>query len=388
MKEAAAIIDQAGRRARVAAASAPRLGDVMRARGATAGFDYLRIALALAVLAWHSIPITSGRESSDALLETPLGPFVRMILPMFFALSGFLVATSLFRTNNLKTFLLFRALRIAPALSAEVLLSALVLGPLFTTLALGDYFTSSEFRAYFLNAVGIIHFELPGVFAEHPETAVNGSLWTVPIELECYLALAALSLTTIVRRPSVMLAMTIAGGLLVAVFTFMESLPGGGVDGVMAALSGAQDAFNFQNAEGAAIKLRRILILCFLAGVTVFLYRDRLPHSPLLAASAFIASLLLLSSTYGYGFAPLLAAYATAVIGLADPPRHKLLLSGDYSYGVYLYAFPIQQMVYSIAPGQSAFSNFCISLVAVSAFAVFSWHVVEKHALSLRKRFV
>ena len=370
-------------------ASSPSLGERMTARGATSGFDYMRISLAVAVLAWHAIPVTQGRAVSDALLEGPLGPFVRLLLPMFFALSGFLVTASLFRTGSLKVFLTFRALRIAPALAVEVALSALVLGPVFTTLALSDYFAAPEFHRYFLNALGVIHFELPGVFASHPERAVNGSLWTVPFELECYIALSVLALTTIARRGGWMLAATLAGGVVVAVFTALEAATGGGgLGAALAGFGGEGAAFNFQNAEDAAIKLRRILVLCFLAGATVYLYRDRLPWNALAGGLALALTLILLSSPWGYGFAPLPAAYATACIGLCDPPRQKTLLSGDYSYGVYLYAFPIQQMVYAAAPGQSAFLNFACSLVAAAAFAAFSWHLIEKRALGLRRRFV
>jgi peptidoglycan/LPS O-acetylase OafA/YrhL len=75
------------------------------------------------------------------------------ILPMFFALSGFLVSASALRLP-LREYILNRAFRIMPALGVDVALSALVLGPLFTTLALVEYFTSSGFFVYFFNIIG------------------------------------------------------------------------------------------------------------------------------------------------------------------------------------------------------------------------------------------
>lgn len=70
----------------------------------TTGFDYLRITLALAVLAWHSYGINFGRSAIDAFFDTSaFGPAIRLILPMFFALSGFLVTASLYRANNLRS---------------------------------------------------------------------------------------------------------------------------------------------------------------------------------------------------------------------------------------------------------------------------------------------
>jgi peptidoglycan/LPS O-acetylase OafA/YrhL len=87
-----------------------------------------------------------------------------------------------------------------PALTVEVLLSALVLGPVLTTASLENYFLSADFRLYFLNILGDIHYHLPGVFLSNPVTVVNGQLWTVPWELVCYIVLAALAVTGVFRR--------------------------------------------------------------------------------------------------------------------------------------------------------------------------------------------
>src|SRR5258708_1045719 len=97
------------------------------------GFDYLRLILSLGVIGSHSVLLTG----SDWIYETPawsvLGIVVSMIVPMFFALSGFLVAGSLERSGTLTKFLGLRVVRIMPALSVEVFISAIVLGALFTT---------------------------------------------------------------------------------------------------------------------------------------------------------------------------------------------------------------------------------------------------------------
>ena len=112
------------------------LGQMEKGSGFTAGFDYVRTALALAVLVWHSYILSAG---SAALYRAAWsGPFrflLAIILPMFFALSGFLVAGSLERTRA-HQFVVLRALRLIPALAVEVTLSALILGAFFTTLPL------------------------------------------------------------------------------------------------------------------------------------------------------------------------------------------------------------------------------------------------------------
>src|ERR1700730_11641565 len=101
------------------------------------GFDYMRVFLALGVIFSHSGLISYGlqHERSDGLWgRILLDPVAFVLVPLFFALSGFLVAGSLERSKTLISFFGLRILRIVPALSVEVFLSALFLGPLLTTL--------------------------------------------------------------------------------------------------------------------------------------------------------------------------------------------------------------------------------------------------------------
>ena len=195
-----------------------------RHRGIGPGFDLLRLLLALSILASHCSGLSghSGWLSShlanalhllfsspDAGIATalaptsdsaelvhrvsgPARPYVLSRVPMFFALSGFMVSGSAFRTRSLIPFLGLRVLRILPALFVEVTLSAVILGALFTNLGVYDYYTSSGFHAYFLNIVGLIHFELPGVFSQNPQPVVNANLWTLPSEFHAYAITAVL----------------------------------------------------------------------------------------------------------------------------------------------------------------------------------------------------
>ena len=171
------------------------------------GFDYIRLILALSVISFHSLAITYGVAWAGAAFNRNafVTPAVKMvtvfILPSFFALSGFLVAGSLERNRSLFVFLGLRAIRIVPALSVEVFLSALLLGPLLTKLPLAEYFTNFKFRIYFLNILGIVHFQLPGVFTQNPiPNVVNGQLWTVPVEMKSYVVLAIMALLGVVRN--------------------------------------------------------------------------------------------------------------------------------------------------------------------------------------------
>lgn len=340
------------------------IGERIEATGGYAtGWDYLRVVLAVGVLLIHSLPLSHGEAASFTMVPPLLLPLRLSLLPMFFALSGFLVSSSLSRVS-IPRFVGLRVLRIYPALVVEVFLSALILGPLLTSVPLADYFGSETFRIYFKNTYGDIHYFLPGVFLTNPfPGAVNGSLWTVPFELECYAAIVALGLFRFVRHWQLMLLTMIVATAGIMYLHYGTPIYGW-VDG-------------------------RMLVLYFLAGVTLYSLRDLVPmrSDVFLVCGAF--SLYATSAPHLIYLSPLPLAYCTAWIGLQSIPKAPVLFSGDYSYGIYLYAFPIQQAVTFLSPPayHQWYFNAPISLVLVSLFAAFSWHAVEKPTLKL-KRFI
>ncbi len=336
------------------------------ARAHPQGFDYLRLLLALAVVVWHTVATCYGPAVQDVAWSGWRRPFIALILPMFFALSGFLVAGSLERCKTLAAFLALRVLRLVPALGVEVTLSALLIGPLFTTLALGDYFADPATHAYFLNIIGDIHYELPGVFPANPIPYVlNAQLWTVPYELECYIALALLSVVGLHRHRRA----------FTAVFAALQ---------VAAFLLALRHLSFTAHVQGPASG--RTLVLCFLAGVTLYLNRRHVAHSHGLAALSLVATLGLLAVPTGEVFIALPAAYLTVYLGVLDPSRPAFMRSGDYSYGLFLYGFPIQQAVAATGPwGRDPLISIGVCVPLAALFAAASWHGVEKHALKLRR---
>lgn len=333
----------------------------------TSGFDYLRICLAVSVLSWHCLPLTAGADAAGQFMAGPLGPVIRILLPAFFALSGFLVAASLER-NTLSAFLIFRGLRIVPALAVEIMLSALILGPLLTTVPLSSYFFDNRFIKYFLNVFGLVHYELPGVFADVPyPNVVNGSLWTVPYELECYVVLVVLASLGIMKHARALLLIVLIGGVVLLTISYLRETPDLKLD---AAVPG------------------RSLVLCFLAGTMFYVGRAFVPYSKALCAACLLVTMFFLSVPALYVFSPIPASYATVWIGLQNFKRLPVLFSGDYSYGVYLYAFPMQQTWAVILGAWAGFWDVLIlSLASVFCFAAFSWHVIERPSLSLKKFF-
>jgi peptidoglycan/LPS O-acetylase OafA/YrhL len=229
-----------------------------------AGFDYLRITLASSVILYHTIPVGSGLAAQDVAFNSPFRPLIFSILPLFFALSGFLVASSLERCASVITFLGLRALRIVPALTVDTLFSAIVLGAVFTNLPLGTYFSNKKFYEYFLNILGDIHYYLPGVFEHNPMTSANGQLWTIPAELKCYLFLAIVGLFKIQSKRTLFLLLVVS--LMVGLFS-----------------RGFVSHAHWQVSEDI------ILIPSFACGVAIYLYREVLPWDKYVATICLVA---------------------------------------------------------------------------------------------------
>jgi peptidoglycan/LPS O-acetylase OafA/YrhL len=265
-------------------------------------------------------------------------------------------------------FLGLRIIRIFPALSVEVIISALVLGPIFTHFSLYEYFSNSMFWAYFLNVVGDVHFVLPGVFSNNPHpNVVNGQLWTVPYELYCYITLTLIALAGAVTRPW----LVPAGAASISVAHIIQHL----------VRFGEWPSF----VTGPVVGV--MLVVCFLLGVTIFLYRYRLRFNSAMGLGALATSMLCVSwIPFGDYLAPWVVAYATVYLGLLNPPRNVAIRGADYSYGLFLYGYPIQQAIAGSGPwGRVWGVNFALTLTVGLLCAGFSWRFVEAPALSWRQ---
>ncbi|MFT4074869.1 MAG: acyltransferase [Asticcacaulis sp.] len=329
--------------------------------GHSNGFAYMRLFLATSVVIWHTVVTSYGQAVQDQIWLGPYRAANIFMLPIFFALSGFLVSASLDRCRTPISFLGLRVLRIFPALALETLLCALVLGPLLTHLPLGDYFSAKAFWAYFLNAFGIIHKDLPGVFADNPlPEVVNGQLWTIMAEMGCYFGLAVLSLVAL-RYKWLLLIFFV---LFQAMFVFwIVTHPGL----IITRMTGLE------------------LGLCFTASAGLYKFRHRIPWHGTLGLLALLAMIGLLSLNCGTLLVAIPTAYFTVWLSLMSPKMPAWLRSNDYSYGIYLFSFPIQQMVATQAWAHSWYINGLISLPLTLLAAVVSWHLLEKPVMKRKK---
>ncbi|MBV9849072.1 MAG: acyltransferase [Armatimonadetes bacterium] len=352
------------------AASSARAG-----AGRTNNFDFLRFALAALVVFYHSFMLLGGPRSDDGIAALTRGQLDGGLLGVggFFVISGFLVTGSWVATPTLTDYFKKRVLRIYPAFIVASLFCALVVGPLAAPHAEAYFrqFRPAPFVGYMLLLVGPF---MPPVFLHLPfPNAVDGSFWTLRYEFWCYVLVAALGLLGLYRRRALVAAL-FAGALLV---NGLQSV------GHLAVLPDREYHLLGDPAKGIR------LLADFFAGMTFFLYRDRVAFT---RGRAWLALGLWAAATYllraGAAALPLFGAYL--LLSLAFNPRLKLQdfgRRGDLSYGVYLYSFPIQQLLIQALGGRlTPPLLFLLALALASVLAALSWRFVEAPCLRLKPR--
>lgn len=328
-------------------------------------FDVLRLLAAWLVLFSHCYPL-GGRPGQEPLASSwGIDTLGGVGVAIFFVLSGYLVTLSLERSAGVLEFARRRALRIFPGLVVVVLLCTLLLGPLLTTLPQADYWLHSMTRDYLKTASAWhISYVLPGVFADNPlANAVNGSLWSLPYELTCYVVLALGSMLPLTLRTKV----TLATVLLTALVLLRPVVPP------------ASPFDTFYGLDHYHTKLG----LIFALGAVFASWREHIRPLVLPGVLALLAAFMLplggvreLFYLLGLGSVTLwLALY-----GRCLPSIPKRI--GDWSYGAYLYGFPVQQVLAHYKLHEMSFLGFVLTSTVVTAtLAGLSWHLVEKQAL-------
>jgi len=327
-------------------------------------FDALRLFAALLVIFGHAFRLTgeAGPAFAGANVATTG-------VKIFFVVSGYLVAQSWLRDPHPGRFLRRRLLRIMPGLVAVVALTAFVLGPMITNLPVPAYFADQRTWLYLTNLAFYPADELPGVYtANLAPHEVNGSLWSLAPELSMYLLLPAVAVVSLTLTGAYRLF--ILAALLVTMVALLVVLPAPELrqwliygTRVWAWFSVAP--FFLVGACFAFCGWDRFLNRWIASGLLLLLVL--MPALPVLTELLLIASLPYIVLAFGTASAPLGGA---------------LTRRGDFSYGLYLYAFPIQQALVAIAgtPG-GALGNFAIAAVLAGGCAALSWHMIEKPAL-------
>lgn len=327
--------------------------------------NLIRMIAATGVLVSHAWPIALGAGTGE-----PLGAQVGFTMGTlsvfaFFIISGFLIATSYDRSSTLRRFLAARTLRLFPGLVLSLFVVAFAMGPLVTQLPVADYLADREVYTFILRNTALLlpQYTLPGVFTSNPYPTVEGSIWTLIHEVACYVGLFILGVAGLLQRRTVMTA------LLLAYVVIWAAIPMLDIE------------------MHSKIEAFRRLSLPFAWGMALYLWRDRIP------LKLWIAVVLLLGAwlTRGTFLYPLgvIVAMGYGLFWLAYVPggliRHYNRI-GDYSYGMYIYAFPVQGLVVWLFGPMTPLQNILYALPITLGCAILSWHLVEKPALGLLKK--
>jgi peptidoglycan/LPS O-acetylase OafA/YrhL len=353
-------------------------------------FDLLRLVAAILVVFAHSFDLLQLPEPFLGIAPAGWG-YVGVLI--FFSISGFLVSRSWVSDPRLTSFALKRALRLLPALVVALLLSALVLGPLVTSEAPRAYFDSPATKAYVLdNTVMQSDFALPGVFLHNVYPgAVNGSLWTLPLEVKAYFLVALLGIVGLLSRRRFLMVAVAAFVVLACIDSLRPSVPG--ASHFVASLVDIQASPELvAQAKLGGFTVYAELLAAFTVGATLFALRRWVPLRWQLgvcavagwgiATLAFHNATLAVSTVVLGPYIVLCLAYLS--VGFIRMPRSL----GDYSYGIYIYAFPVQQTISDLLAPTSGWVMFALSLPITCVVAVASWHLVERRALGLKRRLV
>lgn len=321
-------------------------------------FNLIRLFAAWLVIYGHAWAIT-GSSGGDLVTRLTRFKFAGGVaVDGFFFISGFLIAASLER-NTVRSYLAARALRILPALIVCVALSVFVLGPLLTTAAY--YWRDPMTWNYLLSnsTLWASRYTLPGVFESLPQQAVNGSLWTLPIEARLYLALLVASLLGVLttRRYTPLWAIA-----MVAAYAFAA----------------------WRNPLPEWLANYIWCTAFFITGTLCWLHRERIhlrawPLLPLLVIAA-------LARGTPWFHLPYFAIACYGTLWLAFVPKLPQIRRNDLSYGLYLYGWPAAQLVQHSSPGGPLHNVLWATLLA-GMLAAASWFAIERPAIGLKQRF-
>lgn len=340
----------------------PTLGQVFNPRANA--LNACRLVLATGVILWHSWPLT-GREMAYA----PAAQLLNQVwVDGFFALSGFLITASWLRNPRLGQYFLARGLRIFPGLWVCLLVISFVIAPIALTIQGGSavkLLISTAPIEYVLNnaVLNVFYLGIAGTPQGVPWSGVwDGPLYTLIFEMLCYIVVAGLG---VVR---------LAGRRWVAPAAFTLALCGA-----------LLFSFPLRAELGATLpQMISRFALMFAAGALLYQFQDVIPARWSLVGVGVVTVLAAGLLTNYRIIAAIPLAYVVIVSGSLLRQK-RLNLRTDLSYGTYIYAWPVQQLLVICGLGFMNPIVFAIvTAVATMPLAALSWFLVEKHALSLK----
>jgi len=330
-------------------------------------YDVLRLALAASVLYSHGFLAGGFGGPFERAVPTGMNPGDLAVLG-FFGLSGWLIPASLERSRSTYDFLGKRAARILPGFWVCLVATAFAFGPAIEWVREGSIagYEWDQAAGYVLSNAGLAvrQWSIGDLLAGLPfEDAVNVSLWTLWGEFQCYVATLVLGRFGCLGKGRPVLLVLLGGGL---------------------AAYAASPAGAHQTEGPTYLVLGHHLhvYVAYLVGTTLYAYRDRVPLGRGMAVVA--AGACVVAGVAG-GF-DLLAPVTVSLLVLAGGRLAAVPLRHDFSYGLYIYGFPVQQLLASTGAFPSPEAFLAASMAGAGACAVLSWFLVERPAIGFGRQ--
>jgi peptidoglycan/LPS O-acetylase OafA/YrhL len=332
-------------------------------------FDLVRLLAAIAVVYGHSYMVQMSDGSVDgALAALGFDGFGAFGVYAFFLLSGMLVTASFDRQQSAPRFVALRIARIWPAVAGGSLVTIFVIGPLFTTLPLREYFASGMTWANLDNFSTIVlkaGWVVPGVFEHNPfVNDVCAPLWTLPLEVRCYLIVLLTGLAGLLSsRWGVVLAVALGVAAFALRLHLSPHLEIGLRD-----FSEKPGGYSFWPEP------------FFFVGMLLYGWRERIAIHGLVAVGLVMVFLVFRDTAGAQPLFYLAFVYGVLWIG-TTPLLRRFVPRNDYSYGIYLYGFMMQQCLANIAPHLHHLTAALVAAPFILLSAALSWRFVERPVL-------
>lgn len=326
--------------------------------------DVIRIFCAISVIFAHSYYLANAGGVQEPVQS--LFPFTytgSIAVKIFFFISGMLVTNSLLTTRSIPHFIFSRFFRIFPAFIFVVIFSTFIVGPLLTTNSITSYLKEPLTYSYLYKSLYLdVQFFLPGVFEENIyKSSVNGSLWTIPYEVASYVVLLACYMVTQSREkiiPTIICLLIMALPVL------------------------GWNKFMFINNDNADVFL---MAPCFSLGALYAINKDKIYislHAPIGFAILYsFASDPTIKHMLFYFCACTFFAYlsTTKII-------KSIKIKHDISYGIYLWGFLIQQIVFALLPDINLYLNQSLCIVLSVIAGLLSFIAIERPSMNFGKK--
>ena len=329
-------------------------------------FNLIRLIAATLVLLSHSYTVVTGDANMEPLREWLGVTFGSIAVDVFFVISGFLITASMKNSDSVILFISARFLRIFPALVVSLLITVALVSCIY----IDTVSFKSAANYVWRNALLVVDMpaKIEGIFEANPAgPGFNASLWTLPVELRMYrnvLIIWFLSFIAFGRRRNLF-------DILI----------------VCAAVYFAMNHFAVANQVSMEKSPYRLQYMFFFGSASFILFRYlRINFVLFLVASLVLVFSFLFKTLFFVVYSAVLWYLVLCLAFLIKGRVLEFNRVGDYSYGVYVYAWPVQQLTIALLPSDIVAVNWIASLFVVILLSIFSWHLIEKPTLRLKGR--